>query len=363
MTEYVRVSPPPAVQSVSTAVPAYEISGSPSPLPSILSFTRSDLVRNSRGSVTSLRVHVPAGLRGMWSGRGSRAWGVAALLILAGACGGPPTKPPPSAGGIDGTYTGKGNVNLTFVVGPGGNAVTQLQGDTGFSCASSTLPFQALPFNATSHSTAITNNNFDDSFTVGDGNASAEFRFQGTLDGHGGASGSLTVKEPGCKADGTWSAALPGHTQPAPPNSAPPVAPAAVDCSPQPCGVASKVTLSVGKVAVIPAASNYPSGGIALTATFTNNDNRSHGVLSNNLTLQTGSSTVPAGLSPPLGTDGVGTIDCSSNASIDPGSTSSAQTFCFPFSQQIDSSAPLTLVWHADNEDQQSTIPLPTPTG
>lgn len=255
---------------------------------------------------------------------------------------------------VDGVYTGHGEVTLSFEVAGCGTTISMLQGDTAATCTAASGSFQDIPFGPSAHTTAVSGNAFDDSYT--DDTGDAETRFVGTLDGAGGASGSLQIRQPACKADGNWGAALDGHTAPAAPLSAPPVAPDTTACAPTPCGTSAKVTMSITHVLAVPPGNGYPFGGAVVVFTVTNNDGVAHGVLGTDATLTSGTGAHPASRSDPQQANGDSLVRCTAVVNLQPAQSAQDQKFCFPYTSAQEAGQDLSLGWHVGNEPQSSVI-------
>lgn len=272
--------------------------------------------------------------------------GVLVAVMLVG-CGGPNSGP---SGGFSGHYTGGGEQgSVTIAFDASSSSITGLNGAALLGCNSGN--FTLTPFTVNSTIPLGANGSFSKTQTIQDSSTvTAVLSVQGTLDGSGHASGTVSYILAGVCDSGShpiqWVASTSSaSTSPAASSSS---------CSPQPCGTDGGVTLAVTGLngfppTVDPACDPTqcpPDTLVEMTFTVVNGSNQDLLVSDSLYKLQPGSGqsidneTISGygGYLP----DG---HTCSDNAAdLQPGAHSDPLVACFPLtSAQL--AEPLKLIW------------------
>jgi len=189
------------------------------------------------------------------------------------------------------------------------------------------------------------NNDFSSTHTL-DASTKAGFTFQGSLDGKGGATGTVSYRNGACASiTAPWSASLKGVSPPPIPGASPSAQAAA--CDPQPCGTIAPLVLTVSgfHTATWNNGSNSPMLELDFTLSSTGADSTIP--FSDQLLLDDGSHD-PVG--PGMGIGSVtltsgDTVQCDHGVDVHPGDKLSLH-WCYA-QGDLDTSQPIRLDWNS----------------
>ena len=182
--------------------------------------------------------------------------GLAALVVALAGCGPASSGSPSTAQSHDdqlaGHYTGTGAyvTAISFDVAADGSSMSHFHGFITASCytggslysGANQTQYNQYTIDDPGRVDIDGNNDFSSTYTVADNKAS--FTYKGSLDGNGGATGTVSYKNGACASiTAPWSASLKGVSPPPIPGVTP--SGQADSCQPQPCGTIAPLVLTI----------------------------------------------------------------------------------------------------------------------
>lgn len=288
-----------------------------------------------------------------------RSVGVAALALALAACGSGSNNSATgsndsanSSGDFGGHYTGSGSyvTGISFDVSSDGTSLTHFHGFITASCytggslysgANQTV-YNQYTMDDPGSVDVGDNNDFSNTYNIPNTNGS--FTYKGSLDGNGGATGTVSYKGGACASiTAPWSASLKGVKRPPIPGTSP--SPQADSCDPQPCATIDPVVLTVDgfHTATWPGHGDTPMLELDITVTNTSKTNT---IGFNDHLWLNDPSHGPVG--PGIGIDSLAlssgdVVQCDHGPTLQPGQKLSLHS-CYA-QGQLDVSKPIRLDW------------------
>ena len=286
----------------------------------------------------------------------ARLVGLASSVIALAACGsaasGPGHNSQNHGDQLAGHYTGTGSyvTGISFDVSSDGSSLSHFHGFITASCytggsltsGQNQTVYNQYTMDDPESVDVDDSNDFSSTYTIPD--TKGGFTFKGSLDGKGGATGTVSYKNGACASiTAPWSASLQGVSRPPIPGASP--SGQADKCDPQPCATIAPLTLSIDGFHT----ATWPNHGDApmleLDFTLTNTNSSDATGFADHLWLND-SSNGPVG--PGAGIDSLTlssgeTVQCDHGATLQPGQTLSLH-YCYA-QGSLDTSQSIRLDW------------------